>query len=79
VPPRLLGSIRDRFGGPHAQQPLTPPLRKISYTKLLTPSDWRPHETLENLTPAVLYQNALTGPHKASGVAPATPSLIPDP
>ena len=30
-------------------------------------NDWRPHETLGNLTPAVFYQNALTGPHKASG------------
>ena len=30
-------------------------------------NDWRPHETLGNLTPAVFYQNALTGTHKASG------------
>jgi putative transposase len=29
-------------------------------------NDWRPHETLGNLTPAVFYQNALTGPDKAS-------------
>ena len=31
-------------------------------------NDWRPHATLGNLTPAAFYQNALTGPHKASGV-----------
>jgi putative transposase len=31
-------------------------------------NDWRPHETLGNLTPAALYQNALTGPDEAPGV-----------
>ena len=30
-------------------------------------NDWRPHEALGNLTPAVFYQNALTGPDDASG------------
>jgi putative transposase len=30
-------------------------------------NDWRPHETLDNLTPAAFYQNALTGPPEASG------------
>ena len=29
-------------------------------------NDWRPHETLDNLTPAVFYQNALSGPGDAS-------------
>ena len=29
-------------------------------------NDWRPHEALGNLTPAVFYQNALTGPDEAS-------------
>jgi len=32
-------------------------------------NDWRPHETLGNLTPAAFYQKALTGPHEASGAA----------
>jgi putative transposase len=31
-------------------------------------NDWRPHETHGNLTPAVFYQNALTGPPEATGV-----------
>ena len=30
-------------------------------------NDWRPHETLGNLTPATFYQNALSDPDKASG------------
>jgi len=29
-------------------------------------NDWRPHETLGNLTPAVFYQNALAGPDEDS-------------
>lgn len=32
-------------------------------------NDWRPHEALGNLTPAAFYQNALAGPHEASGAA----------
>jgi putative transposase len=32
-------------------------------------NDWRPHETLGNLTPAAFYQKALTGPHEACGAA----------
>ena len=31
-------------------------------------NDWRPHETLGNLTPAAFYQNALSGPDEAPGV-----------
>ena len=31
-------------------------------------NDWRPHETLGNLTPEAFYQNALTGPDEAPGV-----------
>lgn len=32
-------------------------------------NDWRPHETLGNLTPAAFYQKLLTGPDDASGAA----------
>ena len=49
--------------------------KQIVEMRYLTPfkwfvryNDWRPHETLGNLTPAAFYQNALTGPDEAPGV-----------
>jgi hypothetical protein len=48
--------------------------KQIVEMRYLTPfkwfvryNDWRPHETLGNLTPAAFYQNALTGTPEASG------------